>query len=425
MSGGVNRGAVASDPAWLARELERLAPLVPEAAGVTVCEAPAFAVAFVERYAGDVPQIELASEFLMAVLREAWRREDDAVVVRVASGLAHVAGRLREPGAAERALRLGIEAAQRLGDGPRLAHLLHCLGCLEFAYGRAARGWRLWRDGMELAEMSGTACDLWRPLGTFAHSSDILARFAEAGRYLNPLALASQSDAGDDPAARAVALFIRAFHTGWREPERAYDDLCDSLRLIATGSGDAGTFAPGQRQVFTLTVQAELARVRGDYAGASAYAQSAVELARVFADRYTVAALLFDSAMYAYRQGRHDDARARFRRMAEVAGEMGGLPIHERGRRFYETRLVERTPDERVAPPTLPTAHTCLPEPLSAREHEVLRLVAAGLANREIAARLVVTEATVKKHLEHVYGKLDARSRTSALAAARALRLLD
>ena len=39
--------------------------------------------------------------------------------------------------------------------------------------------------------------------------------------------------------------------------------------------------------------------------------------------------------------------------------------------------------------------------------------------------RLVVTEATVKKHLEHVYGKLDARSRTAALAAARVLNMLD
>ena len=422
----MSRPIAARDPIWLARELERLAPLVPEAGDVTAREAPALAVAFVERYAGDVPQIEHASEFLAAVLCEAWRREDDAMVVRVASGLAHVAGRLREPGMAERALRLGIAAAQRLGDRPRLAHLLHCLGCLEFSYGRASQGWRLWRDGMELAATSGASPDIWCPLSTFAHSSDILVRFAEAGRYLNPLARARQRDAGDDPTGHAVALFIHAFHTAWHEPDRAYDDLCDCLRLLATGRGGAsGALAPGQRQVFTLAVQTELARVRGDYAGAQAYAQSAVELARVFADRYTVAALLFDAGTYAYRQGRHDDARARFRRMAEVAREVGSLPIHERGRRFYEKRLGERAASEPAPVSMLPAAHACLPEPLSAREREVLRLVAAGLSNREIAVRLVVTEATVKKHLEHVYGKLDARSRTSALAAARALNMLD
>jgi DNA-binding NarL/FixJ family response regulator len=418
----VRQGRFAHNSVWLARELERLAPLLPEAAGVSACEAPAFALAFVERYAGDVPQIEHAHEFLMAVLCEAGRREDDAVAVRVASGLAHVAGRLREPGTAERALRLGAEAAQRLGDWPRLAHLLHCLGCLEFSHGRAARGWRLWREGMELAETSGAVGDLWRSLSTFTQSSDILARYADAGRYLDPLARH-----GDDHAARAVALFIRAFHRALGDPDHAYDDLCDCLRLLATdiGGSASSALAPGQRQVFMMAAQTELARVRGDYAGASAYAQSAVELARVFADRYTVAALLFDAGMYAYRQGRHDDARARFRRMAEVAREMGGLPIHERGRHFSETRLGERTTGEPGLPPAPAVAGACLPESLSAREREVLRLVAAGLSNREIAVRLVVTEATVKKHLEHVYGKLDARSRTSALAAARALRLLD
>jgi len=45
---------------------------------------------------------------------------------------------------------------------------------------------------------------------------------------------------------------------------------------------------------------------------------------------------------------------------------------------------------------------------------EVLQLVAAGLSNQEIAGRLVITPGTVKKHLEHVYSKLDVHSRTSA-----------
>lgn len=63
-------------------------------------------------------------------------------------------------------------------------------------------------------------------------------------------------------------------------------------------------------------------------------------------------------------------------------------------------------------------------EPLSPRELEVLRLVHEGLSNREIAERLVVTLATVKKHLENAHGKLDVHSRTQALARARDLGLL-
>lgn len=56
---------------------------------------------------------------------------------------------------------------------------------------------------------------------------------------------------------------------------------------------------------------------------------------------------------------------------------------------------------------------------LSPREIEVLRLVAAGRANREIAKELFLSETTVKSHLVHIYAKLGVRSRTSAVAKAR------
>lgn len=56
---------------------------------------------------------------------------------------------------------------------------------------------------------------------------------------------------------------------------------------------------------------------------------------------------------------------------------------------------------------------------LSPREIEVLQLVASGLSNRDIAKRLFLSEATVKSHLVHVFGKLGADSRTAAVASAR------
>ena len=55
---------------------------------------------------------------------------------------------------------------------------------------------------------------------------------------------------------------------------------------------------------------------------------------------------------------------------------------------------------------------------------EVLRLMAAGRSNREIAAELVVAMGTVKAHLHNVYGKLGVRNRTQAAARARELGLL-
>lgn len=56
---------------------------------------------------------------------------------------------------------------------------------------------------------------------------------------------------------------------------------------------------------------------------------------------------------------------------------------------------------------------------LSAREIEVLALVAQGLSNRAIAKELFVSEATVKSHLVHAFTKLEVDSRTAAVAAAR------
>jgi DNA-binding NarL/FixJ family response regulator len=56
--------------------------------------------------------------------------------------------------------------------------------------------------------------------------------------------------------------------------------------------------------------------------------------------------------------------------------------------------------------------------PLSRRELEVLRLVAAGNTNREAAARLFITEATVKTHLLNIYAKLEVSDRAAAVAAA-------
>jgi DNA-binding NarL/FixJ family response regulator len=62
--------------------------------------------------------------------------------------------------------------------------------------------------------------------------------------------------------------------------------------------------------------------------------------------------------------------------------------------------------------------------PLSDRELDVLRLLAGGRSNREIAAALYLAEGTVKNHVTNVLGKLGARDRTQAALRARALDLL-
>jgi LuxR family maltose regulon positive regulatory protein len=70
------------------------------------------------------------------------------------------------------------------------------------------------------------------------------------------------------------------------------------------------------------------------------------------------------------------------------------------------------------------SAAVALVEPVSARELEVLRLLAAGLTTREIAARLYVTTGTVRSHLKTISRKLDVHSRLQAVERARSLALL-
>jgi LuxR family maltose regulon positive regulatory protein len=63
-------------------------------------------------------------------------------------------------------------------------------------------------------------------------------------------------------------------------------------------------------------------------------------------------------------------------------------------------------------------------EPLTGRELELLQLVADGLSNREIAARLFIALGTVKSHVHNIYGKLDAQNRAQAVARAKELGLI-
>ena len=65
-----------------------------------------------------------------------------------------------------------------------------------------------------------------------------------------------------------------------------------------------------------------------------------------------------------------------------------------------------------------------LQDPLSAREREVLQLIAQGRSNREIAQALFVTEHTVKYHVTSLFNRLDVTSRAEAVGRAAALGLL-
>ena len=93
------------------------------------------------------------------------------------------------------------------------------------------------------------------------------------------------------------------------------------------------------------------------------------------------------------------------------------------GTRAYAARLLSVLGERAPLPGSAGGAGELL-QSLTPREVEILRLVATGMTNAEIADHLFVSTATVKRHVANVYGKLDVRNRTEAAARARDLDLL-
>jgi DNA-binding NarL/FixJ family response regulator len=112
-----------------------------------------------------------------------------------------------------------------------------------------------------------------------------------------------------------------------------------------------------------------------------------------FSDRQRVTDVLAAGATgYVLKDSRPDDLLAAVRAAAD-----GHVPL-----------------DPRVAAALLPTSEVPPAEQLSEREKQVLRLVAAGLANKQIARRLGIAESTVKVHTGNIFRRIGVTDRTSA-----------
>ena len=178
--------------------------------------------------------------------------------------------------------------------------------------------------------------------------------------------------------------------------------LLDRLDVLARAQQRTGSRI--EVQALRALAQAGL----GDEAAAVASLTEGLTLAhpqghvRVFADEGAPMGALLGRLFAAQRSGR---------------APAGSVPLR------YLGRLVRSFHQDE--PPARPGAAVPgLVEPLSERELEVLRLLAAGKPNQEIAEDLVVALNTVKKHVSHVLDKLGAANRTEATARARELGLL-
>ena len=96
------------------------------------------------------------------------------------------------------------------------------------------------------------------------------------------------------------------------------------------------------------------------------------------------------------------------------------IRVAARGETFLQPSVAAKVVAEfaRLSRKTVTAANSVI-EPLSEREIEILRLIAQGASNREIAGTLFLAEGTVKNHVTSILGKLEARDRTQAALKAR------
>jgi LuxR family maltose regulon positive regulatory protein len=237
-------------------------------------------------------------------------------------------------------------------------------------------------------------------------------------------------------------------------------------------------------QAFALRQLGRLSRVRGAFDAARRYLDDSLSISERIGARWLIAAVMSQKARLAAASAQPDDAERYVRRGIEIAADLPSSPLimeilasaaeirARRGEEDWAARLAlfvtlqpvteYETRQEAEALLTslglTPTAQQALEadarnthledivavmrgdvrapasrghaqeqpliDPLSERELEILRLLAAGHSNQEIAERLVVVLGTVKAHNHNILSKLGVRNRTHAVARARELNLL-
>jgi ATP/maltotriose-dependent transcriptional regulator MalT len=266
-----------------------------------------------------------------------------------------------------------------------------------------------------------------RPAAALTVIEDALDRFdlLSSPRYAWPLLAAGARACAPAATARDQALTTRAA------------ELRERLR---TAAGKLATEGRAQR-AHQLTVAAELMGAGGSAAGpgsgqappsggVQAAWDDAAQAWEAVGQPYPQAAALLRAAEVALSTADRDAGGRRLRRARLLAEELGARPLSgditqlARRGRISLTREAEAMDDEASAGMAAPAPVPGEPPlGLTAREYEVLRLVAAGHSNREIASELFISAKTASVHVSNILGKLGVTSRGEAAATAHRLGL--
>ncbi|HEV8191738.1 MAG TPA: AAA family ATPase [Ktedonobacterales bacterium] len=216
----------------------------------------------------------------------------------------------------------------------------------------------------------------------------------EASRVLDEAeALVAELPSNSMPAALGLSAMVEA------------ELLLDDYERLARHYPHLAIFRGQFHNALVDRLLGQIETIQGDFATARASLDGAEAVARHEDIKVELARVFIAQADLALAQGGKDNSDRARAQLTEAHTLFLGLGNESEARRVEE-RL--HTLAHRRAPrPQLPAG-------LSTREAEVLRLVAAGRSNREIAEQLVLSEKTVENHLTRIYGKLGADNRVAA-----------
>ena len=256
----------------------------------------------------------------------------------------------------------------------------------------------------------------------------------EAALVADRLAIECGVAGGDLAAALAVAGTVPSWPAG-SDPRYLWPLLATAMWAcaeaqpagVSVSAGDlraalvaqaAAAARPGPvEQAYATMFAAELTRASGR-PDLAAWDKAAAAWEAI-GQPYPLACALLRAAGAAAAGGDRDAAAARLPRAAELASQLRAQPLLEQITRLARRARIELPPA--IAGQVGPVAAFGL----TAREMEVLRLVAAGRSNQQIAAELFISPKTASVHVSNILGKLGVASRVEAAATAYRLQLLD
>ncbi|HJY74962.1 MAG TPA: LuxR C-terminal-related transcriptional regulator [Streptosporangiaceae bacterium] len=317
-------------------------------------------------------------------------------------GLAQVLYERNELTAALDHATRGVTLCRQLAFTPALAAGLAVVARIRQAHGDAAGA----REAMGEAGQAGLSAQvltLFNPVPS-QHALLLLAQgdVRAAAQWATAAGLSpdDEPDYPQEPAYLVLARVLLAQH----DPGPALA-LLQRLLDAAASQGRLGSIIEIQ------ALRALALAARGDHASALGALAEALTLAR----------------RHGYVRVFADEGAPMRALLAQLPGARPGQQ-HAAGRidPGYLAALVRACGQSDAVPSRTLAAGAApgLAEPLTGRELEVLRLIAAGKSNQRIAHDLVVALDTVKKHVTHVLGKLGAANRTEAVARARQLGLI-